>query len=485
MICSQSNSVPLCIDLDGTLVKTDLLFESLARLLKQKPWLLFMVPLWCLQGKAVLKRKIARHISIDIDRLPYNSELLYWLRRQKSANRRLLLATAAEESLAKQIADYLGLFDGVLASNGLINLKGKRKLEALQEAAHGAFEYAGNSRADLEIWRHCESAIAVGASSSLLRRVRKYVRNVTTFDGSFVYLRHYVAALRVHQWAKNVLIYIPLITSHQLLNPGLFGKSSICVLLFSLCCSAQYILNDLIDLESDRRHPQKRSRPFASGDVPIKTGFILVPVLLATSLIGALLLSKAFAMLLMGYFTLTLSYSLYLKRIVLLDAFVLSGLYMSRIMAGHFVTGLAFSVWLMSFAFFLFLSLAFTKRWIELDHVKRGDHDGVGRGYEVGDIAQINLFGVCSAFLSVVIFILYVQSNKVRELYKQPELLWVLCPIFLYWISRIWILSSRGKITEDPVLFVLKDRMTYIIGTISGLIMTAATSDWFRVLFSR
>src|ERR1700736_4206973 len=154
MICSQSNSVPLCIDLDGTLIKTDLLFESLARLLKQKPWLLFMVPLWCLQGKAVLKRKIARHISIDVARLPYNSALLYWLRSQKTTNRRLLLATAAEESLAKQIADYLGLFDGVLASDGLVNLTGKRKLEALQEAAHGAFEYAGNSRADLEIWRH-------------------------------------------------------------------------------------------------------------------------------------------------------------------------------------------------------------------------------------------------------------------------------------------------------------------------------------------
>jgi 4-hydroxybenzoate polyprenyltransferase/phosphoglycolate phosphatase-like HAD superfamily hydrolase len=482
MISSRSSSVPLCIDLDGTLIKTDLLYESLARLLKQKPWLLLMVPFWCLRGRAVLKRRIAQHVSVNVASLPYNLPLLEWLRHQKAANRRLVLATAAEESLARQVADYIGLFDGVLASDGLTNLKGKQKLRALREEAGVAFDYVGNSRADLEIWQHCKSAITVGVSSSLLKRVRESVRNVAIFDVRLRDPRSYAAALRLHQWAKNVLIYIPLITAHQIFDPVMLVKSSLSVLLFSLCTSAQYVLNDLIDLEADRQHPKKQSRPFASGSIPLQTGFIMAPVLLVVSIIGALLLSKWFALLLISYFALSFFYSLHLKKIVLLDAFILSGLYMTRIIAGHLVTGVPFSIWLLSFAFFVFLSLAFDKRWLELDNTRRTDRVVLGRGYEVGDIAQVNLFGVCSAFLSVVIFILYLQSDKVKEMYKQPELLWVLSPLFLYWISRIWILSSRGKINEDPVIFVLKDPVTYVVGIVSGLIMFAATADWTGML---
>lgn len=483
MISSRSSSVPLCIDLDGTLIKTDLLYESLARLLKQRPWLLLMVPFWCLQGKAALKRRIAQHVSVDVSSLPYNLPLLEWLRHEKAANRRLVLATAAEDSLARKIAGYIGLFDGVVASDGLTNLKGKQKLRALREEAGVAFDYVGNSRADLEIWRHCKKAITVGVSSSLLKRVRESVKNVAIFDVRFRDPRSYAAALRLHQWAKNVLIYIPLITAHAIFDPVMLMKSSISVLLFSLCTSAQYVLNDLIDLEADRQHPKKRTRPFASGSIPLETGFIMAPVLLVVSITGALWLSKWFALLLISYFVLSFVYSLYLKRIVLLDAFILSGLYMTRILAGHLVTGIPFSIWLLSFAFFVFLSLAFDKRWLELENTRRTDRVVLGRGYEVGDITQINLFGVCSAFLSVVIFILYLQSDKVKVMYRQPELLWVLSPLFLYWISRIWILSSRGKINEDPVIFVLKDPVTYAVGIVSGLIMFAATADWSGILF--
>jgi 4-hydroxybenzoate polyprenyltransferase len=474
------SDLPVCIDLDGTLLKTDLLFESLARLLKQKPWLMLLVPFWCLQGKAVLKRSIARQVSIDVASLPYNSTLLDWLRGQKDAKRQLLLVTAADESLAKQIANYLGLFDRVLASDGRRNLKGKRKLQTLQQQVSGEFEYVGNSRADLEIWCHCASAITVGAYPSLLRRVRKLVPDVATFDGRSGHLKYYVAALRVHQWVKNVLIYVPLITSHQFLHPMLLLKSTLCLLLFSLCSSAQYILNDLIDLEADRHHAKKRERPFASGDVPLEMGFILAPLLLAISLAAALFLSKLFAVVLVSYFIIALSYSLYIKRIVLLDVFVLASLYTLRIIAGLLVTGVPFSVWLLSFAFFLFLSLAFIKRWTELNNEQRANGIIVGRGYQVGDIGQVNLFGVCSAFLSAVVFILYLQSDQVKELYQQPQLLWLLSPIFLYWVSRIWILSFRGEISEDPTLFVLKDWVTYVIATVSGLIMMAATSDWLR-----
>jgi len=478
MAHTVARSVPLCIDLDGTLIRTDLLFESLARLLRQRPWLLMLVPFWCLRGRAALKRSIARRVTIDVASLPYNAPLVEWLRSQTAAQRQLLLVTAADESLAKQVADHLGLFDRVIASDGRLNLKGRRKLEILRQQVTGEFDYAGNSRADLEIWRHSSDAIAVGASPSLLRRIRAHAPHVTGFDGRSGHLRDYVAVLRVHQWAKNVLIFVPLITSHQFLHPALLLRCALSFLLFSLCSSAQYILNDFIDLEADRHHATKRRRPFASGDVPLARGFVLAPVLLTASLVGALFLSKLFAATLGAYFILSLSYSLYLKRILLLDTFVLSGLYTLRIIVGHVVTGVAFSAWLLSFAFFLFLSLAFSKRGAELHNLQQANGSVVGRGYRIGDIEQVNLFGVCSAFLSAVVFILYLQSDKVRELYRRPELLWLLSPVFLYWVSRLWIISSRGEIGEDPVLFVLKDPVTYVIAVASGLVMIAATASW-------
>jgi len=480
---SASSALPLCIDLDGTLIKTDLLFESLARLLKQKPWFMLLVPFWGLRGRAYLKQRIARQISIDVRSLPYNSAFLEWLRSQKAAKREMLLVTAADESLANQVADHLGLFDRVIASNGRLNLKGKRKLQTLRQQVPGDFEYAGNSRADLEIWRHCAGAITIGASPSLLKRVRKQVPRVITFDGrSSGQLKHYVSAMRVQQWAKNVLVFVPLITSHQFMHPALLLKSALGFLLFSLCSSAQYILNDIVDLEVDRHHAIKRQRSFANGDVPLAMGFILAPVLLAASLGGAIFVSKLFLVALVVYFGLSLSYSLYLKKIVLLDAFVLSVLYMLRIIAGHLVTGVPFSVWLLAFAFFLFLSLAFSKRWAELNNLRRAGGSMVGRGYRVDDMGQVNLFGVCCAFLSAVVFILYLQSDKVRELYRQPELLWLLSPVFLYWVSRLWIRSSRGEMSEDSVLFVLKDPVTYVIAAVSGLIMMAATAGWAGTL---
>jgi 4-hydroxybenzoate polyprenyltransferase len=282
-----------------------------------------------------------------------------------------------------------------------------------------------------------------------------------------------MAALRVHQWAKNVLVFVPLVTGHQL-HPKLLLECLISFFLFSFCSSAQYILNDLMDLEADRHHATKRHRPFASGDLSIISGLIVAPLLLCASLGIALLLNTATASVLAGYFVLSFTYSLYLKRVILLDAFILSGLYTLRIIVGHLVSGVVFSVWLLSFAFFLFLSLAFSKRWAELNNAQRTSGRVVGRGYRVEDIGQINLFGVCSAFLSAVVFILYLQSERVRELYHQPGLLWVLSPVYLYWVSRLWIRSSRGEIGEDPILFVLKDPVTYVIVAISGVIMMVA-----------
>jgi len=261
------------------------------------------------------------------------------------------------------------------------------------------------------------------------------------------------------------------------MHGALLLDATIGVALFSLCCSAQYILNDLADLESDRRHASKRRRPFASGALSIRTGFLASFALLAVSFGTGLLISRVLFLLLVTYFVLSLSYSLFLKRILLLDVFVLSGLYTFRIIVGLLVTHVEFSEWLISFALFLFLSMAFSKRSAELRGAGRSTAIS-GRDYAPDDLPQVNIFGICSAFLSAVVFILYLQSDRVRELYKQPQLLWLLSPVYLYWISRIWMLTSRGKVHEDPVLFVLKDRATYLVGLVSGAIMFAATSSW-------
>jgi 4-hydroxybenzoate polyprenyltransferase len=473
----KSPTVPLCVDLDGTLLKTDLLFESLAHLLRQKPWMVLLVPFWLLQGRAALKRNLAYHVSMSPALLPYNQPFLEWLRAERSGGRELYLATAADAKLAGAVAEYLGIFTKVLASDGHVNLKGKRKLEALRQTIPGEFEYAGDSSADLSVFEGSSAAVLVNASPAIAARVRKMVPVTKTFEPEKRSWKTYVRALRAHQWIKNVLIYIPLITSHRLMHGTLLLDATVGVILFSLCCSAQYILNDIADLDSDRSHPTKRRRPFASGAFSIRAGLLGSLVLLAVSLGTALAISRVLFVLLSVYFILSLSYSLYLKRVLLLDVFVLSGLYTYRIIVGLLVTHVEFSEWLISFALFLFLSMAFSKRATELRSAARSTAIS-GRDYEPEDLAQVNIFGVCSAFLSAVVFILYLQSDRVRELYKQPQLLWLLSPVYLYWISRIWMLTSRGKVHEDPVLFVLKDRTTYLVCLVAGAIMLAATSSW-------
>ncbi len=466
---------PLCVDLDGTLIKTDLLFESLARLLRLRPWLLLLLPYWLLQGRAVLKRQLARWTAIDPGSLPYNLEFLAWLRSERATGRVLLLVTAADHVLAHQVASYVGLFDQVLATSGTRNLSGRSKLAAIREQIPGAFDYAGNAAADLAVWRHCARAIAVNASPALVKRVRRDCGEIQEHDSAGGGWRAYLKALRLYQWAKNALLFVPLITSHQLTHPVLLLKAALGVVLFGLCSSSQYILNDLMDLDADRKHEVKRQRPFASGAVPLQAGFVMAGLLLTAGLGIAMVWSPGLAAVLAVYFVLSLAYSMSIKAVILLDAFVLAGLYTLRIVAGHFVSGVAFSAWLLSFAYFLFLSLAFSKRWAELTNAQRASRPVEGRGYVAGDAMQVNLFGVCSAFLSTVVFILYLQSDAVRVLYAQPQLLWLLSPILLYWISRLWVLCSRGAVRdEDPLLFVLKDPVTYLVAAIAGLVMFAA-----------
>jgi len=316
--------LPLCVDVDGTIIKSDLLLESLVLAVKSNPWLVFLLPVWLVRGRAFLKRELARRASINAAGLPYNIEFLEWLREERRRGRDLVLVTAADESWAAAIGEHLGLFTAVLASDGSLNLKGKNKRHVLAERFPEGFEYAGDSAADLEVWRGSSGAILVNASASVARRVDKLVPVVKRFDADSRRLRDWAAALRLHQWAKNILIFVPLITSHQIFHLPLVLKAAGGFLLFSICASGQYVLNDLLDLEADRRHSGKRRRPFACGALPIRQGLVVAPMLLVCGIGAGFLASRTLGAMLLVYVTLSLAYSLRLKNVALLDVFVLS-----------------------------------------------------------------------------------------------------------------------------------------------------------------
>ena len=450
-------TVPLCVDLDGTLVRSNVLVETLVGTLKHHPLLVFALPVWLARGRATLKRELAARADIDVARLPYDEQLLADLRRERLAGRPIYLATAADEAIARRIADHLGLFDGVLASNGRDNLKGEAKARELAARfGEKGFDYVGNDRHDVPVWDRAREAIRVG------RRAHPY--------GTIA------RGLRLHQWPKNLLVFVPLLTSHRILEPEALAIGLHAFVAFSLTASAVYLANDLVDLDDDRRHPRKRARPVAAGELPIETAIGLIPVLALGAAVVALHLSPEFLALLAGYVVANLLYSLGLKRIVLVDAFVLAALYTVRILAGAAAVAVPVSHWLLAFSLFAFLSLAFAKRFVEVSHVAARSEAGVaGRGYRAGDGALIGMLGTAAGYLSVLVFALYITSREVVVLYRSPALLWFAVPLLLYWMSRVWLLAHRGELHEDPVVFALADAQSYAVGAAMLAVIWLAT----------
>ncbi|HTY50002.1 MAG TPA: UbiA family prenyltransferase, partial [Steroidobacteraceae bacterium] len=381
---------PLCVDLDGTLIASDLLLESLLLLLKHNPLCLFALPLWLLRGKAVLKAQIAARVSLDPAALPYNKPFIGWLQVQRDAGRRLWLCTAADRKLANAVASHLGLFDGVLASDGQVNLKEEAKAACLaQRFGERGFDYCGNEHQDLAVWRRARGAIVVRGGAGLERTVAREVPVLQSFPvagRSWALLR----ALRPHQWAKNALVLIPLAAAHRLGDRNSVAAALIGLIGFSLCASSVYVLNDLLDLQSDRVHPRKSRRPFASGDASILAGLVMVPVLLAAAIGLCVLLPLKFSLVLLAYYLLTTAYSLRLKSFVIVDAMVLAGLYTLRVIGGAAAVSVPLSFWLLIFSVFLFLSLAFVKRFAELESLRRQQRlKAAGRGYHIEDLALL------------------------------------------------------------------------------------------------
>ena len=359
---SYLERVPLVVDLDGTLLRTDLLLESALHLIKQKPWLGVLIPLWFLKGRAYLKRRIFRLVRIDVSLLPLNQEVLAWLRDEKMRGRYLVLATASDRDQARLVVEPLVLFDAIMGSDGQRNLKGRNKLHAIVEECGEKFDYVGNSSSDLKIWKGCRHAVVVNASPQVERSARRAANVTRVFSSPSTGVRNAFQVMRCYQWFKNLLIFVPAITSHTIFDATIARRATLAFLAFGFCASATYIFNDLLDLEEDRRHNSKKNRPFASGRMFIGSGILLALACVVASAVLAGFLPYAFVTALIAYFVLTSLYSLFLKRLLVVDGLTLALLYTLRVVAGSLATGIVLSPWLLYFAFFLFLSLAFSKR---------------------------------------------------------------------------------------------------------------------------
>ncbi|MFZ0663514.1 MAG: UbiA family prenyltransferase [Acidobacteriaceae bacterium] len=455
---------PLCVDLDGTLVKSDTLADSLLVLVREQPLQAARSPLWLRGGRAAFKAQVAARVALDVEHLPWNREVLEYLAAQRAVGRKLYLVTGADASVAQRVADHLGIFDGIVASDGATNCTGNHKLASLREQFRTGFDYIGNARPDGPVLAGCGEAMVANPTWSLRALVRSgRVPASRSFDDRAGRGRSLLRAIRLHQWAKNLLIFVPLLLAHVFRLPALI-HAALAFLCFSLCASATYIVNDLLDIEADRRHPKKRLRPFAAGDLSVAAGAAMVAVFLAASFAGATFLPHSYLGWLVAYLVTTLAYSLRLKRVALVDVLLLSGLYTLRLLAGAAAVDVRISHWFAGFAIFLFLSLAIVKRFSELQNVQvQGGALANGRGYLLTDIEQLRSFGTVSAMASVVIFTLYISSGETLGLYRHPGRMWLIVPLLIWWIFRVWLLASRGELDEDPVIFAVTDRMSLLI----------------------
>jgi 4-hydroxybenzoate polyprenyltransferase len=464
-IHSLDVDVPLFVDLDGTLLRTDLSIESVFFLLKQKPWMLLALGYWLILGKARLKKEIADRTILDFGALPIQKEFVVYLHDQAREGRTLYLATASDVHLAAPMADRFGIFKDVLASDGHRNLKGHRKLDAILVCCDGSpFDYAGNARADLAIWSQAREAIVVNPDAGVLASLEREGRKVThVFDDRPPWAKTWLRALRVHQWAKNVLIGVPIVTAHAFTLAAI-SEAAFAFVSFGLIASATYVLNDLLDLVEDRHHPRKCKRPLAAGDIGLASGLGALTVMMTAGFAIAAGLSKPFLLTVAAYLILTVSYSLYFKKIALIDVLLLTSLYTMRIVAGAFAIGVELSSWLLAFSMFVFLSLALIKRCTELQAMKRISRNTMeGRGYHISDYPALSAMGVAAGYCSILVLALFISSPSGVGKYTHPNYLWMLCPLMTYWISRLWLKTSRGEMLDDPLIFSLKDRSSWIV----------------------
>ena len=454
-----------------------MLHESALKLLRDNPIKVASLPYVLTKGKAYLKRQLALNTEFCVETLPYNFELLDWLKLQKTQGRQIILCTASNDIIASEIADYLGLFDEVIASSETENLVGVAKVKRLEER-YGlkGFDYVGNASADLPVWIASRHGIVVNATDTVVGNATTSCEIEKIFSRRSIDFKDCFRMLRVHQWLKNMLLFAPVVASHMIGDIETLATLVLAFFAFSMLCSAVYITNDLFDLEADRAHPKKQSRPFAAGNIPVWIGTICALGLFLVSVILAAFINGYFLIWLLTYFVLSSVYTWYLKRIVLVDCLMLAILYTLRIVAGAAAVGLGLSFWLLALSIFLFLSLSLVKRFAELQMLAvNGSKKVSGRGYLVSDAPLIQMLGIVSGYVSVLVLVLYLNSAAVVKLYEAPQYIWGAVIAILFWINWIWLKAHRGEMYDDPLLFALKDRASLYVAAVFGFCAIIAT----------
>ena len=463
---ARSSDRPLIVDLDGTLVNTDLLHESTLKLFRERPLKALLLPLQLRSGKSQLKQYLAESTPLMPETLPYNEPFLHWLRSERDQGRSLILCTASNIIFAEKIAEFLGIFDEVIASDNHRNLKGKNKALALCERfGEGNFDYAGDSFADLPVWRCAEASILVNASNNLQRVATDDCNIIKVFEQPRLNLVEWSRAIRVQQWLKNLLLFAPVLAAHRFAETESLALLMLAFFSFSLVASSTYLFNDLLDLDSDRLHPRKKNRPLAAGLIPISRAILVATGLLLVGIFLAFAINGSFLLCLITYLVITCAYSLVLKRVTLLDCMTLAVLYTLRIIAGAAAIGMGLSFWLLAFSAFLFTSLALIKRYAELEvQLLEGREKVHGRGYLTSDAPLLQALGISSGFAAVLVLSLYLNSSEVVVLYAIPQVVWGAVLVLLYWISWMWMQAHRGRMHDDPLVFAIKDKTSLIAG---------------------
>lgn len=471
---ASSGPTILVVDLDGTLVRTDLLYEAFWSAFARQ-WTVPFEALGLLRkGRPELKRRLAEIGRIKVAALPYNEEVLAYIRRWRSNGGRAVLVTASHQDVADKVAAHIGEFDLAYGSSGTTNLKGERKAAFLVERfGERRFAYMGGSTTDLPVWGKASKAITVRASPLLRARVKAVANDVENLPTPSASPMTYLWALRPHQWLKNLLVFVPMLVSYQL-NAGTFAQTLLAFVSFCLIASSAYLFNDLLDLSADRAHPRKQRRPLASGTLPISHGTLLAPLALLAGLAVALPAGTLFAAVMLSYFVATMAYSLHLKRRLIIDVCVLAGLYAMRVVAGGVATGIPLSVWLLAFSIFFFFSLAAIKRQAELVD-SLGARQLAGRGYRPDDLPLMASMAAAAGYVAVLVMALYVNSADVRKLHAHPHVLWGICLVLLYWISRMVMVTHRGRMRDDPIVYAARDRISQICLLLILLCIAGAT----------
>lgn len=467
--------IPLVVDMDGTLIKVDSLHETFIQLLAKKPLQAFRALFALRDGRAAFKAAVADHALPDAETMPVDQAVLAAIKEAQQRGQKVYLATAADQRFGQQIADSIGGLDGAFASKDGVNLKGEAKARCLVEAfGEGGFDYVGNAKCDIPVWRSARTAVISGASARLTEQVRSEFPNAVVLSQRHRSMTSFLRALRPHQWLKNILLALPTFAAHDFSVGGLMTVA-IAFVSFSFAASSIYLINDMLDLPHDRVHPEKRRRPIAAGLVTISEAVLLLGIVGSLSIGLALLLPWAFMAVLLTYLALSMGYAFYLKRKLMIDVVALGGLYGIRVVAGSVATGVVLSHWLVGFCFFIFLSLAMVKRTAEMVAQGPNTTDKIkGRGYRSEDLSTITALTAASGFVAVLVLALYINSPEVRALYRRPELLWGISMILVYWLGRVCFLTGRGEMEQDPVLFAATDRISLMSGALIVLLFLVA-----------